>query len=71
MLNITNTPRSPQQHARSTTATRYTNMLDISLTYQDPPQQHARSTTATRYTNMLDISITHQDPPQQHAILIC
>ena len=41
----------PQQHAKSTTATRYTNMLQISITHQDPPQQHARSTTATRYTN--------------------
>ena len=54
MLDISITLQDPpQQHARSTTATRYTNMPDISLTHKDPPQQHARSTTATRYTNML------------------
>ena len=52
----------PQQHARSTTATRYTTMIEISKT--------PSFITATRYTNMIEISLTHQDPPQQHAILI-
>ena len=41
MLEISLTYQDPpQQHARSTAATSYSNMPDISLTHQNPPQQH-------------------------------